>query len=146
MIDMLIILLALSFSSVFLLVVYMNYLNKRIDKLEPKIEILQYQTDDVLHDIDVVNRNVIQYCASLKRLEDEKIDAVQNLESRWHDAYEEPQGEYKIICQDEFEHVWLTDWRETAKQHASGWEEYAACECVVRWAYVSDLLPKGVKK
>ena len=146
MIDMLIILLALSFSSVFLLVVYMNYLNKRIDKLEPKIEILQYQTDDVLHDIDVVNRNVIQYCASLKRLEDEKIDAVQNLESRWHDAYEEPQGEYKIICQDEFEHVWLTDWRETAKQHTSGWEEYAACECVVRWAYVSDLLPKGVKK
>ena len=95
------ILLILSFSCIFLFVIYMNYLNKRIDKLEPKIEILQYQIDDVLHDIDVVNRNVIQYCASLKRLEDEKIDAAQNLESRWHDAYEEPQGEYKIICQDE---------------------------------------------
>lgn len=144
--EPLMILLALSFSGIFLFVVYMNHLDKRIDKLETKIDTLQYQTDDVLHDIDVVNRNVIKYYASLKRLEDEKIDAAQNLESLWHDAYEEPQGEYKIICQDEFEHVWLTDWREVAKQHASGWEEYAACECIVRWAYVSDLLTKGVKK
>ena len=141
--EPLMILLALSFSGIFLFVVYMNHLDKRIDKLDTKIDTLQYQTDDVLHDIDVVNRNVIQYCASLKRLEDEKIDAAQNLESLWHDAYEEPQGEYKIICQDEFDHVWLTDWREVVKQHASGWEEYAACECIVSWAYVNDLLPKG---
>ena len=146
MIDMLIILLISSFSGIFLLVIYMNYLNKLIDKLEKKIDTLQWQTDDVLHDIDVVNKNVIKYCASLKRLEDEKIDAVQNLESLWRDACEEPQGEYKIICQDEFEHVWLTDWREVVKQHASGWEEYAACECIVRWAYVSDITPKGDKK
>ena len=66
-----------------------------------------------------------------------------NLESLWHDACEEPQGEYKIICQDEFEHVWLTDWKEVVKQHASGWEEYVACECIVHWAYVSDIMPKG---
>lgn len=144
--EVLMILLAISIIGIWAFVVYMNYLNKRIDKLEPKIEILQYQTDDVLHDIDVVNRNVIKYYASLKRLEDEKIDAAQNLESLWHDAYEEPQGEYEIICQDEFEHVWLTDWREVVKQHASGWEEYAACECIVHWAYVSDITPKGCKK
>ena len=50
------------------------------------------------------------------------------------------------VCQDEFEHVWLTDWREVVKQHTSGWEEYAACECIVRWAYVSDITPKGGKK
>ena len=146
MIDMLIIILALSISGIFLFVIYMNYLNKRIDKLDTKIDTLQYQTDDVLHDIDVVNRNVIKYYASLKRLEDEKIDAAQNLESFWHDAYEEPQGEYKIICQDEFEHVWLTDWKEVVKQHSSGWEEYAACECIVHWAYVSNITPKGCKK
>lgn len=73
-------------------------------------------------------------------------DAEPNLESLWHDANEEPQGEYKIICQDEFEHVWLTDWREVVKQHTNGWEEYAACECVVHWAYVSDITPKGCKK
>lgn len=73
-------------------------------------------------------------------------DEHPNLESLWHDAHEEPQGEYEIICQDEFEHVWLTDWKEVVKQHASGWEEYAACECIVNWVYVSDLLPKGGKK
>ena len=70
-------------------------------------------------------------------------DEHPNLESLWHDACEEPQGEYKIICQDEFEHVWLTDWKEVVKQHASGWEEYVACECIVYWAYVSDIMPKG---
>ena len=49
MINMLIILLILSFSGIFLLVIYMNYLNKRIDELEKKIGTLQWQTDDVLH-------------------------------------------------------------------------------------------------
>ena len=76
----------------------------------------------------------------------ESTDAEPNLESLWHDASGEPQGEYKIICQDEFEHVWLTDWKEVVKQHASGWEEYASCECIVHWAYVSDITPKGGEK
>ena len=49
MIDMLKILVILSFSGVFLLVIYMNYLNKLINKLEKKIDTLQLQTDDVLH-------------------------------------------------------------------------------------------------
>ena len=144
--EILIILLTLSFINICVVAKCMTDLNKRIVELDKKIDNLQWQMDDVLHDIDVVNRNVIQYCASLKRLEDEKIDAAQNLESLWHDAHEEPQGEYKIICQDEFEHVWLTDWKEVVKQHSSGWEEYAACECIVHWAYVSDITQKGGKK
>ena len=61
----------------------------------------------------------------------------------WHDASEKPQGEYEIICQDEFEHIWLTDRREDIEHYENGWEECAACECIVRWAYISDLLPKG---
>ena len=58
MIDMLIFLLTLSFSCIFLLVIEMNYLIKLIDKLEKRIDTLQYQTDDVLHDINIVNENV----------------------------------------------------------------------------------------
>ena len=58
MIDMLIFLLTLSFSCIFLLVRYMIYLKKLIDKLEKRIDTLQYQTDDVLHDINIVNENV----------------------------------------------------------------------------------------
>ena len=49
MIDVLMVLLILSFSGIFLFVIYMDYLNKRIDKLENKIDTLQWQTDDVLH-------------------------------------------------------------------------------------------------
>ena len=58
MIDMLIFLLTLSFSCIFLLVIEMNYLIKLIDKLEKRIDTLQYQTYDVLHDINIVNKNV----------------------------------------------------------------------------------------
>ena len=70
MIDMLIILLILSFSGIFLLVIYMNYLNKLIDKLEKKIDTLQYQTDDVLHDINIVNENVRNVYGLLGRMKD----------------------------------------------------------------------------
>lgn len=58
MTEILIILLTSSFSCIFLLVIEMNYLIKLIDKLEKRIDTLQYQTDDVLHDINIVNENV----------------------------------------------------------------------------------------
>ena len=64
----------------------------------------------------------------------------------WHDAIEEPQGEYEIICQDTLGNVWLTDRREDMKYHGTGWEECVMCECIVRWAYIKDLLPKGGEK
>ena len=70
MIDMLIILLTLSFSCIFLLVKYMNYLRKLIDKLEKKIDTLQYQTDDVLHDINIVNENVRNTYGMLGEMKD----------------------------------------------------------------------------
>ena len=138
---MLIILLILSFSSIFLFVVYMNYLNKRIDKLETKIDNLQWQIDDALHDIDIVNRNVIQCCASLKRLEDEKIDAAQNLESLRHDASEEPQ-EYPILCFDKQNNVWIEC---SLNHYVDGWDECVEFNEIVGWLYINDLLPKGGK-
>ena len=66
-------------------------------------------------------------------------DEHPNLESLWHDASEEPQGEYEFICQDTLGDVWVTNRRacETC------WVERAIRECIVRWAYVKDLLPKG---
>ena len=70
MIDMLIILLTLSFSCIFLLVKYMNYLKKLIDKLEKRIDTLQYKTDDVLHDISIVNENVRNFYGLLGEMKD----------------------------------------------------------------------------
>ena len=88
--------------------------------------------------------DILCVCMKNKRIAEleKKINAKPNIEGPWHDVNEEPQGEYEIICQDEFEHVWLTDWREAMEQHLKGWEEYAACECIIRWAYIDDILPK----
>ena len=64
----------------------------------------------------------------------------------WHDASEEPQGKYEIIYQDEFNHVWLATYRKNIEQYKNWWEECVACNYIVRWAYISDLLPKGGEK
>lgn len=70
MIDMLIFLLTLSFSCIFLLVIEMNYIIKLIDKLDKRIDTLQYKTDDVLHDISIVNENVRNVYGLLGRMKD----------------------------------------------------------------------------
>ena len=70
MIDMLIFLLTLSFSCIFLLVIEMNYIIKLIDKLEKRIDTLQYKTDDVLHDINIVNENVRNVYGLLGEMKD----------------------------------------------------------------------------
>ena len=132
--EVLMILLALSFSSIFLLVIYMNYLNKLIDKLEKKIDTLQYQTDDVLHDIDVVNKNIRNYYGSLKRAE-------LNLESLRHDPSEEPQ-EYPILCFDKQNNVWIEC---SLNHYVDGWDECVEFNEIAGWLYINDLLPKGGK-
>ena len=70
MTEILIILLTSSFSCIFLLVIEMNYLIKLIDKLEKRIDTLQYQTDDVLHDINIVNENVRNFYGLLGEMKD----------------------------------------------------------------------------
>ena len=68
--DVLMVLLILSFSDIFLFVIYIDYLNKRIDKLENKIGFLQWQIDDVLHDINIVNENVSNVYGLLGEMKD----------------------------------------------------------------------------
>ena len=135
MMEVLIILLAISIIGIFLFVVYMNHLNELIDKLETKIDTLQYQTDDVLHDIDVVNKNIRNYYGSLRRVE-------LNLESLRHDASEEPQ-EYPILCLDKQNNVWI---EYSLNNYADGWDECVEFNEIVGWLYINDLLPKGGEK
>ena len=134
MMEVLIILLAISIIGIFLFVVYMNHLNELIDKLETKIGALQYQTDDALHDIDVVNKNIRNYYGLLKRAE-------LNLESLRHDASEEPQ-EYPILCFDKQNNVWI---EYSLNHYADGWDECVEFNEIVGWLYINDLLPKGGK-
>lgn len=70
MTEILIILLTLSFSCIFLLVIEMNYIIKLIDKLEKRIDTLQYKTDDALHDISIVNENERNFYGLLGEMKD----------------------------------------------------------------------------
>lgn len=137
MIDMLIILLVLSFSGIFLLVIYMNHLDKRIYELEKKIDTLQYQTDDVLHDIDVVNKNISNYYVSLRRTEYEKIDAEPNLERFWHNPREEPKIDEVVVLYDSY-------WNFVTVLYNGyvTWNNIVLSHKATMWAYRDDLLPK----
>ena len=70
MMETLIILLTLSFINICVVAKCMTDLNKLIDKLEKKIDTLQYQTDDVLHDINIVNENVLNAYGLLGEMKD----------------------------------------------------------------------------
>lgn len=61
----------------------------------------------------------------------------------WHDAIEEPQGEYEILWQDIFGYTDRTDHTEVDNRYAGEWGECVDHEGIVRWAYIKDLLPKG---
>lgn len=71
MMEILIILITLSVISICVFVKCMTNLNKHIDELEKKINLLQYQIDDVLHDINIVNENVLKAYGLLSRIANE---------------------------------------------------------------------------
>lgn len=76
----------------------------------------------------------------------EWADEHPNLESLWHNANEEPNIEYEIICQDDSENYRVTNIKEVKYQYQNGWQECVASNYIVRWAYIKDLLPKEGEK
>ena len=71
MMEILIVILALSVLGICIFMKCMTELGKWIDELEKKIDNLQYQTDDVLHDINIVNKNVRSTYGMLGAMKDE---------------------------------------------------------------------------
>ena len=71
MMEILIVTLALSVLGICIFMKCMTELSKRIDESEKKIDNLQYQTDDVLHDINIVNKNVLSTSGMLGAMKDE---------------------------------------------------------------------------
>lgn len=60
----------------------------------------------------------------------------------WHSADEEPgDKDWKILCEDEEGGCWVEYETQAIRLH-NNWKEYTAIEMVVKWAYISDLLPK----
>ena len=83
------------------------------------------------------------YKMRLKACDDIKsTDAEPNLEILWHDASEEPQDNYIVLC-DGLDNL---QWVENCQHidiYYTNWQNYAENFKVNRWAYVSDILPKG---
>lgn len=71
-------------------------------------------------------------------------DAEPNLKSLWHDASEVPQGPYIVLCDGLDNRQWVVEWLYIDMSYAN-WQDYVERIDVSRWAYISDLLPKGEK-
>lgn len=70
-------------------------------------------------------------------------DEHPNLESLWHDASEEPQDGYLLIEFGENKYDTLL------LRHYFGesiWKIWCREKKIIRWAYISDLFPKGGEK
>ena len=66
-----------------------------------------------------------------------------DLSSLWHDTSEEPEGDYcDVMYQDENGCCWIES-KADIMQLYDTWNEFTEVEMIIRWAYVSDLLPKG---
>lgn len=65
-----------------------------------------------------------------------------DLSQVWHDASEVPQGTYIVLCDGLDNIQWVVDYLHIDMSYAN-WKYYADAIKVNRWAYVSDLMPKG---
>lgn len=72
-------------------------------------------------------------------------DEHPNLEILWHDASEEPQDNYIVLCDGLDNLQWVENCQHIDIYYAN-WQNYAEAFKVNRWAYIKDLLPKGGKK
>lgn len=64
------ILLVLAVISLIVFIKLVLDLDKRIAKLERKIDVMQYLVDEVLHDIDIVHQNVLNNYGLLNQMKD----------------------------------------------------------------------------
>ena len=61
----------------------------------------------------------------------------------WHSADEEPEGrDWRILCEDDSGNCWVAS-RRDAFTIGYNWKEFAEDKALKRWAYISDLMPKG---
>ena len=76
-------------------------------------------------------------------------DAEPNLESLWHDVSEEPLLEEVIISIDEHDFAYISERFSCTFLYNFEdyyWKEYVNLLKIKKWAYISDLSPKGFNK
>ena len=83
----------------------------------------------------------IDFEAGAKWADDNPKEGLIDLSQVWHEAKEEPEKEKVIISIDEDDGVSIDKW--TGKN--IDWLSLAEWYNIIRWAYVSDLIPKYYK-
>lgn len=73
MIILLLIVLIVLFIVIWSLIIWTNQVDKKITKLEKEISDLKYQNDNILCDINIVYKNVLDTYGILVKLKEEKI-------------------------------------------------------------------------
>ena len=68
-------------------------------------------------------------------------DEHPNIKSLWHDASEEPTYKHGILYQDKLGIVYFTTKSDAIALYGN-WETFVEVTLMIRWAYISDLLPK----
>lgn len=75
--------------------------------------------------------------------DDNPTKDVVNLNDIWHDASEEPEGKnWEILLENKSGYYWVTS-RGSVSVFYGNWQKFIEDNTLTRWAYVSELLPKG---
>lgn len=99
---------------------------------EIKVSALKY--------IDNFIQDVCRICGN-----DDSIKGYIDLSQVWHEASEVPVKREEILLIGELDNSWVC-FVSSRLDTQDGWEKYVKDELVTRWAYISDLLPKGGEK
>ena len=75
--------------------------------------------------------------------DDNPAQDVVNLNDVWHDASEEPRYEEFLLAEETDE---FNIYKLCRQEDNNSWEFLVSAMGIIRWAYISDLLPKGGKK
>lgn len=94
--------------------------------------------------------NYVDENAEVKTWSEEPVSFYGKMKNReytdlsqvWHDASEEPQGDYTIYCEDQAIYFWVTN-RRVVEMSATNWKDYVRILGVGKWAYCTELAPKG---
>lgn len=75
-------------------------------------------------------------------------DKEPNISALWHDASEEPLGEWNIVIFDTYGEFFSYTKEEAnyMYEEEQGWKSFIKRVALIKWAYITDLLPKEDNK
>lgn len=66
---------------------------------------------------------------------------IVNLTEVWHDAIEEPEQSFCILCKDLKGSFWITSKTNLLKEYYN-WNDFVVNDMVYKWVYIDEIFPK----